>query len=94
MHKSLENLNLIKNKINQIINEKQLKTDPKIVVISKTFSINKIAPLFENGHIHFGENKIQEAENKWREVKNNNKNLQLHMVGKLQTNKVKKASKK
>ena len=93
MHKSLENLNLIKNKINQVINEKQLKTDPKIVVISKTFSINKIAPLFENGHIHFGENKIREAENKWREVKNNNKNLQLHMVGKLQTNKVKKAIK-
>ena len=93
MHKSLENLNLIKNKINQVINEKQLKTDPKIVVISKTFSINKIAPLFENGHIHFGENKIQEAESKWREIKNNNKNLQLHMVGKLQTNKVKKAIK-
>ena len=93
MHKSLENLNLIKNKINQVINEKQLKTDPKIVVISKTFSINKIAPLFENGHIHFGENKIREAENKWRELKNNNKNLQLHMVGKLQTNKVKKAIK-
>ena len=93
MHKSLENLNLIKNKINQVINEKQLKTDPKIVVISKTFSLDKIAPLFENGHIHFGENKIQEAENKWHDVKNKYKSLQLHMLGKLQSNKAKKAVK-
>ena len=50
-------------------------------------------PLLENGHIHYGENKIQEAEDKWTEIKNQYKNLQLHMIGKLQTNKAKKAVK-
>ena len=93
MHSSLEKLTLVKNKVNQIVNEKQLKIDPKIIVVTKTFLLNKIAPLLDAGHIHFGENKIQEAENKWSEVKNNNKNLQLHMIGKLQTNKAKKAVK-
>ena len=93
MHSSLEKLTLVKNKVNQIVNEKQLKIDPKIIVVTKTFPLNIIAPLFDAGHIHFGENKIQEAENKWSEVKNNNKNLQLHMIGKLQTNKAKKAVK-
>ena len=93
MHSSLEKLTLVKNKVNQIVNKKQLKIDPKIIVVTKTFPLNIIAPLFDAGHIHFGENKIQEAENKWSEVKNNNKNLQLHMIGKLQTNKAKKAVK-
>ena len=93
MHSTLKQLNLIKNKINDIINKKQLKTKPKIVVVTKTFSLNSITPLLENGHIHYGENKIQEAENKWSEVKNDYKNLQLHMIGKLQSNKVKKAVK-
>ena len=93
MHSTLKQLNLIKNKINDIINKKQLKTKPKIVVVTKTFSLNSITPLLENGHIHYGENKIQEAENKWSEVKNDYKNLQLHMIGKLQSNKAKKAVK-
>jgi len=93
MHSSLEKLTLVKNKVNQIVNEKQLKIDPKIIVVTKTFSLNKITPLLRAGHIHFGENKIQEADKKWSEVKNNNKNLQLHMIGKLQTNKAKKAVK-
>tara|TARA_B100000029_G_scaffold364270_1_gene357450 strand:+ start:11924 stop:12592 length:669 start_codon:yes stop_codon:yes gene_type:complete len=93
MHTSLQNLNLIKNKVNEIINEKQLKTKPKIVVVSKTFSINKIMPLISEGHDHFGENKLQEAENKWTEFKNTNKKINLHMLGKLQTNKAKKAVK-
>ena len=78
---------------NEIINQKQLKTSPTIVVISKTFSLEKIRPLLDNGHVHFGENKIQEAESKWLEIKNFNKNLQLHMVGRLQSNKAKKAVK-
>ena len=90
MHAMLEQLNFIKNKVNDIINKKQLKTDPKIIVVTKTFPLSTIVPLLENGHIHYGENKIQEADNKWSQVKNN-KNLQLHMVGKLQTNKAKKA---
>ena len=89
----MEKLTLVKNKVNQIVNVKQLKIDPKIIVVTKTFPLNEIAPLLDFGHIHFGENKIQEAEKKWSEVKNNNKNLQLHMIGKLQTNKAKKAVK-
>ena len=93
MHTTLEKLSRVKNKINEIISKKQLKTNPKIVVVTKTFPLNKIIPLLENGHIHYGENKIQEAENKWIDTKNRYKNLQLHMIGKLQTNKAKKAVK-
>ena len=93
MHATLEKLSRVKNKVNEIINKKQLKTKPKIVVVTKTFPLNKIIPLLENGHIHYGENKIQEAENKWIDTKNRYKNLQLHMIGKLQTNKAKKAVK-
>jgi len=91
MHSALEQLNLIKNKVNDIIRKKQLKTNPKIIVVTKTFPLNDIIPLLENGHVHYGENKIQEAEDKWSKVKNSYKNLQLHMVGKLQSNKAKKA---
>ena len=91
MHSSLEKLTLVKNKVNQIINKKQHKIVPKIVVVTKTFSLDKISPLIDSGHIHFGENKIQEAENKWLQLKKYNKDLQLHMIGKLQTNKAKKA---
>ena len=91
MHINVERLNLVKNKIREIINKKQLKTTPQIVAVTKTFSLNEITPLLETGHLHFGENKIQEAENKWAVVKNKYKNLQLHMLGKLQSNKVKKA---
>ena len=91
MHSALEQLNLIKNKVNDIINKKQLKTRTKIIVVTKTFSLNNIIPLLQNGHIHYGENKIQEAEKKWSETKKKYKNLQLHMIGKLQSNKVRKA---
>jgi pyridoxal phosphate enzyme (YggS family) len=91
MHDSLESLRRVKSKINEIISKKQLKTDPKIIVVSKTFSLDKITPLLEGGHIHYGENKIQEAEQKWSNMKKSYKNLQLHMVGKLQSNKAKKA---
>ena len=91
MHTSVEQLNLIKNKVNDIINKKQLKIDPKIIVVTKTFPLNEIKPILEHGHTHFGENKIQEAEYKWVKAKYQYKNLQLHMVGKLQSNKAKKA---
>ena len=93
MHSSLQKLTLVKNKVNEIINQKQLKTNPTIIVVSKTFSLEKIKPLLDNGHIHFGENKIQEAESKWSEIRNINKELQLHMVGGLQSNKAKRAVK-
>ena len=87
----MRQLNLVQNKVNDIINKKQLKIVTKIIVVTKTFPLNKIIPLLEHGHTHFGENKIQEAEYKWVKAKNQYKNLQLHMVGKLQSNKAKKA---
>ena len=91
MHDSLNNLSLINNKINEVVTNNQLKINPKVIAVTKTFPLNNIIPLLENGHIHFGENKIQEAENKWFEAKSKNTNLQLHMIGKLQTNKAKRA---
>ena len=66
---------------------------PKIIAVSKTFAIDKILPLINHGHIDFGENKVQEAVNKWTDVKIKNPNIRLHMIGKLQTNKVKFAVK-
>ena len=93
MHSSFEKLTLLKNKVKEIVDKKQLKNDPKIIVVTKTFSLNKISPLLDKGHLHFGENKIQEAESKWLEAKKRHKNLQLHMIGKLHTNKAKKAIK-
>ena len=93
MHASLQKLSLVKNKVNEIIDRKQLKTNPQIIVVTKTFPLSAITPLIEAGHTHFGENKIQEAENKWLEVKDQYTNLKLHMIGKLQSNKAKKAVK-
>ena len=66
---------------------------PKIIAVSKTFKIDKILPLIDHGHIDFGENKIQEAVDKWTDIKSNNLNIKLHMIGKLQSNKVKFAVK-
>ena len=91
MHEVLKQLNTVKNKVNEIIVKKQLKITPKIIVVTKTFPFEKFSHLLENGHMHYGENKIQEAELKWLQVKNSYKNLQLHMLGKLQSNKAKKA---
>ena len=93
MHSSLEKLNFIKAKVNEIIKTKQLKLDTQIVVISKTFPIDNFEHLIKEGHSHFGENKVQEAYEKWSIIKNHYKNLKIHMVGKLQTNKVNKAVK-
>ena len=73
------------------LDKKDIKLIPEIIAVTKSFSIDKIKPLINEGHLHFGENKIQEAEKKWIEAKKSYKNLKLHMVGKLQTNKVKKA---
>ena len=91
MHHTIEKLNFVKNKVKEIIDGKQLKTFPKIIAVSKTFPITKIIPLLDAGHIHFGENKLQEAEIKWQGTKSKYKNLQLHMLGKVQSNKAKKA---
>ena len=62
---------------------------PNIIAVSKTFPLHIIEPLIQNGHTHFGENKVQEALIKWESIKQKNKELKLHMLGKLQTNKVK-----
>ena len=62
-----------------------------IIAVSKTFSFNKIKPLVDFGHIHFGENKVQEAKAKWLNILKKNPKLKLHMIGKLQTNKTKEA---
>ena len=76
-------------------NIKKLRTNnlskPEIICVSKTFSIDHLKPLIDHGHVHFGENKVQEAEEKWSRIKRENSNLKLHMVGKLQSNKAKKA---
>ena len=93
MHDAIERLNSVKNEINEIIDKKQLKTSPEIIAVTKTFSLDKITPLLKSGHVHFGENKIQEAEAKWFNIREDYKNLQLHMLGKLQSNKAKKAVK-
>ncbi len=66
---------------------------PNIICVSKTFPISKLEPLIRAGHCHFGENKVQEAEQKWSEIQNSKKNLKIHMIGKLQSNKAKKAVK-
>ena len=87
--------NLIR--IKEEINSKNSKIDQgistKIIAVSKTFPENKIYPLIEYGHIDFGENKVQEAMDKWTKIKEKFENLNLHMIGKLQTNKVKHAVK-
>ncbi len=91
MHSDTKRLEFIQNKIKEILSRKQLKTNPKIIAVTKTWSANKIIPLIDSGHIHFGENKIQEAETKWPGIKSKYNNLQLHMLGRLQSNKAKKA---
>jgi len=93
MHYTVQNLINIKNEIKLNLINLDILNLPKIIAVSKTFKIDKILPLIDHGHIDFGENKIQEAVDKWTEVKSNNSNIKLHMIGKLQSNKVKFAVK-
>ena len=86
MHNSINNLALIND---QIKSKFGLVKNLNIIAVSKTFPMSEINPLIENGQIHFGENKVQEAIDKWSDIKKLNENLKLHMIGKLQTNKVK-----
>jgi hypothetical protein len=92
MHNVVERLIAIQSEIKELLikNNSQNK-DLNIIVVCKTFSMDKIFPLIDAGHVHFGENKVQEAELKWKEVKKKHSNIKLHMVGKLQTNKIKTA---
>jgi len=93
MHVNVKRLQIVNNKVKEIINKKQLKTTPQVIAVSKTFPLSQIIPLLDFGHIHFGENKVQEADHKWKDAKKKYKNVQLHMLGKLQTNKAKIAVK-
>jgi len=93
MNNTVKNLLDIKNNIQNHLNEKGINTSPKVIAVSKTFSMDKILPLVDYGHIDFGENKVQEAMEKWPDVKKLNPKIKLHMIGKLQTNKVKFAVK-
>ena len=90
MHISVKNLIYIEDLIKSKVNHVKL---PKIIAVSKTFPIANILPLVEHGHLHFGENKVQEALDKWSNIKKQNNNIKLHLIGKLQTNKVKFALK-
>ena len=89
MHSTVKNLLDIKNNIKIHLNKLNINNNPKIVAVSKTFKIDKILPLIEYGHSDYGENKVQEALEKWTEIKKINSKIRLHMIGKLQTNKVK-----
>ena len=91
MHKSINNLIEIKKEIHS--NNLDPKSNIKIIAVSKTFSMENILPLISYGHIDYGENKVQEAIDKWTEIKKDKSDLKIHMIGKLQTNKVKQAVK-
>ena len=90
MHKSIKNLEDINKELKLEIKEDSL---PNIIAVSKTFPLSEIMPLVDYGHIHFGENKVQEAISKWTEIKVKYPTIKLHLIGKLQTNKVKYAVK-
>ena len=79
------------NKIKQEIKKNLVQKEIEVIAVSKTFPIDHILPLIEHGHKHFGENKVQEAEKKWSQIKKTSNNLKLHMIGRLQSNKAKKA---
>ena len=93
MHNSVTNLINIKNNIDVYLKNLNINNKTKIIAVSKTFKIDKILPLIDHGHIDFGENKVQEAIEKWTKIKEKNPEIKLHMIGKLQTNKVKFAVK-
>ena len=94
MHITVKNLLNINEKVKaKFESNKNLLKQPEIIAVSKTFKIDYILPLLNHGHIHFGENKVQEAIEKWTLIKNDKKNIKLHLIGKLQTNKVKSALK-
>ena len=93
MHNSVKNLVDINNNIEATLSDLKINNEVKIVAVSKTFNLDKILPLIEYGHVHYGENKVQEAIDKWTDIKKENDKIKLHMIGKLQTNKVKFAVK-
>ncbi len=94
MHQTIQNLLSIQSSIkSKLLELKEKNKIPKIIAVSKTFKIDHILPLIEYGHLDFGENKVQEAIEKWTDIKKKNSKINLHLIGKLQTNKVKFAIK-
>ena len=93
MHQIVQNLVNIQEEIKSNLSNQKNHKIPKIIAVSKTFGMDKILPLIEYGHLDFGENKVQEAIEKWSEIKLSNNNIKLHLIGGLQTNKVKLAVK-
>ena len=89
MHSSVKNLISIQDNIKTNLSNLNINNKIKIIAVSKTFGIEKILPLINFGHLDYGENKVQEAVDKWTKIKKENSNLKLHMIGKLQRNKVK-----
>ena len=90
MHDSVKNLIYIEDLVKSRVNHDKLL---KIIAVSKTFPIENILPLIEHGHLHFGENKVQEALDKWSDIKIDNHDIKLHLIGRLQSNKVRTALK-
>ena len=94
MHDTVKNLlkinEKVKVKLSTVSNSNKI---PRIIAVSKTFKMQHIYPLIDHGHVDFGENKVQEAQEKWTQIKEKNKNIKLHLIGRLQTNKVKIAVK-
>ena len=93
MHNSVQNLINTTNTIKSKLEDLKINKLPKIIAVSKTFKLDKILPLVEYGHLDYGENKVQEALDKWSDIKEKNKDIKLHLIGRLQTNKVKFALK-
>ena len=93
MHSTVKNLIDIEKNIKSHLSDLKINNQTKIIAVSKTFKADKILPLIHHGHIDFGENKVQEAVDKWTNLKGENPSLKLHMIGRLQTNKVKYAVK-
>ena len=93
MHDSVQKYKDIISAIDRKIEEQKLNITPKVIAVSKTFKLEKILPLIEYGHLDYGENKVQEAIDKWSSFKSKNQNIRLHLIGRLQTNKVKHAIK-
>ena len=86
INETINKLKIIQENLKNLSNSSK----PQIICVSKTFPLSKLEPLINFGHCHFGENKVQEAEVKWSQIVKINKNLKIHMVGKLQSNKAKK----
>jgi len=93
MHNSVQKYKDIISAIDKKLEEQKINCTPKVIAVSKTFKLEKILPLIEYGHLDYGENKVQEAIDKWSEIKLKKHNIKLHLIGKLQTNKVKHALK-